>query len=273
MLDVLGGYDTEGREGTNGEEGHNIRVDTEDLFTHPKEDGQSHNDVDGVGLPTLLCSAFNLELQAVAGETVKIEQQGPADDKDDKHKGYHHNHPVEEADIDACILEGTEGNTVGRSTDGGGDTTDVTSDRDGKGKCDASALAIGQCTEYGGKEGEHHGCRGGVADKHREDGCNEHEAEEHHLGTGTERLEHHAGKAHVDTALRSHKSKDETTHEEHDGGVSEGCDDVLVRNQTLKLLHTFGIHFGGSTGIVVDIDEHRNRRIAHGKEHDNDDEY
>ena len=111
------------------------------------------------------------------------------------------------------LIEGLQGDGIGRCTDRSGHTTDIGGDWDAHGQRDASLSVGRKGGEDRGKEGEHHGGGGCVGYEHREDACDEQKAQQHVLALVAEGTDKVLGKQNVETRLGGCDGKDETAEE------------------------------------------------------------
>ena len=148
----------------------------------------------------MLHLAFNLQFDGLLLEREELLEQEPSYEKKQDGKWEHIHHPLTETDAHIKAgrsVEILEGDGVRRRTDRRSHTADVGSYWDGQRERHATLAFRRKRLEDGSKEGEHHGCRGGVADEHREDTSDEDKSEQYVLTLVAEGLEEGTRQKHV----------------------------------------------------------------------------
>ena len=185
-----------------------------------------------------IACALDLELDGLGLEREHEHKEHPCKKEHDDDIRDHAEHPVDECHLDACVLKGSQGDCVWRSSDRSTHTAEISGDRNRERKTHLTLLVLRESSEYRSKECKHHCSCSRVAHEHREDTDDEEESQKHHLRVLSERLEENLCEGHVKTNLRSRDSEHESTEEEHDHRVGESCHDRLVVNIcTCTIIH------------------------------------
>lgn len=239
-----------------GDDSHGVGIKPVILLgDNPHEDGDDESGVHHDGLGRLEELALKLlgEVQTGLGDGEHLDEDNPAHQQHDNHKGNAEGHPLAEGYIQAEVLHGLKGDGVGRCADGSADATHVRTNRDAEGKGGAAAVLRFEESQHGGEQGEHHGGGGRVAHEHGEDGSHAHQAQQHILGISAEGLEQYASQIDVQTVFGGGICQEETTEEEDDDGVGEGSEDTPLLGdadelQVVNLLAQLAIIESGGSG-------------------------
>ena len=262
---LLGNHASQGKHGHR-DHGNRVIVDTVNILAgNPQKHAHDEGDVNDnrLGARIELASTFDIQGHFLHLDRVDLEEEEPSDNHQNNHVRNTKGHPLAEGHrvgnevaTGNSIVQGTEGNGVRRRTDRGTHTTDVGTERNGKGKGSLAAVVLVEELEHRSEDGKHHGSGSGIAHEHGERSRNEHEAEKHELRVLAEGLQEHAGQVQVHLVLGRGGGQEEPTQEKHDDRVREGSHDGLVANH----------------GHAIDA-ERGQGRIRHGDDHKHDDEH
>ena len=202
------------------------------LFGCPQQDGSNEGYPNHIQFPVLLLIALgNFQHQFLGLEREHEAQKHPGDKNHDNHIGNHVYAPFAKTHINAGLLQGAFGRSIGRCADGRADTAQVGGHRDAQRQADFTLVVRGKLGKHRGEQGQHHGGGGGVGHEHGKHGNHDKEAQQHNLRLSAENLQQGAGQGDVQAVFLCHDGQHETAQEQHHHRVCHGSHDTAVRYQ------------------------------------------
>ena len=150
-----------------GNQGHDVGVDSGDGLGDPEQQGHCEGSPCHIGAPGLLVvPGLDMELYLLCLEGEEQHQETPCDQYHHYYVGHHVLHPAYETYLVAGAFEGAERDCVGGSPYRGAHSAEVGRDGNRQRKSHPSGLIVRKRLEHGGQERQHHGGSGGVAHEH-----------------------------------------------------------------------------------------------------------